>query len=324
VEIRCPYCQKSVQVPGGGQFTCPSCKAVFAVDLEPPAAPASPAGPPPLPGTADVAAPTVPVPPPSGPSCAKHPGVAATEACRRCGAFMCGACAQVMKDGRYCPDCAPFIGGGSGVPWERDRAMAGMASAFWQTMKKVLFEPTAFFTDMPLEGGLEGPLGFCVLGSSIFGLLGQMMMFAMLGALGFATGGARGGGAMMGQMGVNMVCSVFMIPIMSAIMAFVGAALFHVGAMILGGKGSFEATFRMNSYAMGSTAILQLIPIPYLNLIWHCAVMYVGFKVCHRMSGGSAAVAGFWPFVLFLCCIGVVIAAFGAAIWAAIQQGGHF
>ncbi len=111
MEIRCPYCQKSVQVPGGGQFTCPSCKAVFAVDLEQPAtAPA----PPPLPGTAGPGLePTVPMPPPSGPQCAKHPGVTATEACRRCGSFMCGACAQVMKDGRYCPDCVQFAAHGS-------------------------------------------------------------------------------------------------------------------------------------------------------------------------------------------------------------------
>ncbi len=322
MEIRCPYCQKSVQVPGGGQFTCPSCKAVFAVDLEQPAtAPA----PPPLPGKAEPGLePTVPMPPPSGPQCAKHPSVTATEACRRCGSFMCTACAQVMRDGRYCPDCVPFVSGGSNVAWEGDRARIGMASAFWQTMKRCLFEPTAFFTEMPVAGGIEAPLGYCVLGSTIFGIMGQMMMLAVFASIGFATGGARGGGAMAGQLGINMICSIFGIPIMSAIMAFVGTALCHVGAIILGGKGSFETTFRMFSYTMGSTAILQLVPIPYLNLIWQCAVMYAGYKVCHRMSGGTAAVAAFWPLVLMLCCVGIVIVAFGAAIWAAIQQGGHF
>lgn len=37
--------------------------------------------------------------------CAYHAGNAASEACRRCGSFICGLCALRVATGSYCPPC---------------------------------------------------------------------------------------------------------------------------------------------------------------------------------------------------------------------------
>lgn len=37
--------------------------------------------------------------------CAYHAGNAASEACRRCGSFICGLCALRVASGSYCPPC---------------------------------------------------------------------------------------------------------------------------------------------------------------------------------------------------------------------------
>ncbi len=353
MEIRCPYCEKTVQVPGGGQFTCPSCRAVFAVDLEPqgqrPAAPPPlPSSPPPLPsnqptvgevdpGTArgEIAPP--PLPPASspapahhGPVCARHPHLAASEVCKRCGNFMCPTCTNPFRDGfRYCPDCMIFLAGGYGtvannIPWETERQTAGMMSAWWKTAKACMFGPDQFFREMSPAGGLENPLGFNVLGVTVFGILSQILLLGGLAIFGLAMGGPQAGAGFLLQLAFQLGCGIVAIPIGAAIGVFMSAAIYHVIALILGGNGSFEATFRIVGYGMGSTSMLSIVPYlgPFVGFFWQLIILYHGFLHGHRMSSGRALMVVLIPLLLVGCCVTIAFVAFGSMIIAAIQQGG--
>lgn len=55
---------------------------------------------------------------PSGAQCARHPGVAASLVCGRCGAFMCAECSQGGSES-LCPACRELVGS-DGFPYKRD------------------------------------------------------------------------------------------------------------------------------------------------------------------------------------------------------------
>lgn len=55
---------------------------------------------------------------PSGAQCARHPGIAASLVCGRCGAFMCAECSQGGSE-TFCPACRELVGS-DGFPYKRD------------------------------------------------------------------------------------------------------------------------------------------------------------------------------------------------------------
>ncbi|MBI3723547.1 hypothetical protein HY251_06290 [bacterium] len=231
MEIRCPYCDRAVTVPGGGQFTCPSCRAVFAVDVAPPQeapppvpggmpAPAAPSfepaprapnevesaptisTPPPLPAP-DVPPPGAVEPPPlptfgsvpkpvpapgagpaapDAPPCALHPDRKAVDTCRRCATFTCDLCVQKHEGEVFCPRCidrAASLVGIHGVPWEAERERIGVFSAFFRTLKAILFEPSRFFEGMPRSTGLGAAVVFYVISAGFCGSISTAMGVAM-------------------------------------------------------------------------------------------------------------------------------------------------
>ncbi len=344
MEIRCPYCEKTVQVPGGGQFTCPSCRAVFAVDLEPQAAappgPAAPqaaaGGPPPLPGAPPPApaapplAPTLKDPggtPANGPACAKHPTRTAAEVCKRCGNFMCALCTLPGPGGNFCPDCVALAGiGGAGstIPWESERVTLGLFAAYWKTAKACLFDPDAFFRAMPTVGGLESALGFNVLGVTVFGWIGQVILIVIMSTGMLALGGSQAGSALAMQI-PQQICQMVALPIVAAIGLFIGAAIYHLVALILGAQKGFECTFRILSYGMGSVAVFNLVPAlgALVGWIWSFVLLYYGFKNAQQLSSGRALIAATWTLFLIFCCGGAIVAiVFGALVSSG--GPGHF
>lgn len=369
MEIRCPYCEKTVQIPGGGQFTCPSCKAIFAVDLEPPPAspPASTAAPPPLPATTAPmpqpgAAPAGSLPPPlpvggtdappplpgtapglgppplpgaappaaGGPICAKHPGRPAGEVCRRCGNFMCSLCVIPFQNERYCPDCIDKLGPGGtqgNVPWENDREKLGIVGAYLATMKRVLLDPDAFYQGMPTDAGLGPPLGYMVLFASIFGIIGHLLTFVVSVAFmgGLMKAGGPGARAFGPENVVGVAFQCFITPFAALIGAFVGGAIYHVVALLLGGTASYEATVRIVCYAAGSAALFDVIPWfgPLLIApLWAMGCHYFAFKNVHRLAPGKAALCAGWPLLLALCCCGSFLALLTFALLAGTAGGG--
>lgn len=55
---------------------------------------------------------------PSGAQCARHPGVAASLVCGRCGSFMCAECSSGGSES-FCPACRELVGA-DGFPYKRD------------------------------------------------------------------------------------------------------------------------------------------------------------------------------------------------------------
>lgn len=98
---------------------------------------------------------------------------------------------------------------------------------------------------------------------------------------------------------------VLLSPVVSTIMTFILAGIYHLSLMIFGGnKKGFEATFRSLAYSTGSAAICNLIPFfgAYAAGIWAIILTIIGFKESHQIPTVKAVLAYLVP--LFLCtCI---------------------
>lgn len=195
------------------------------------------------------------------------------------------------------------------TPWE-DMASLGFFTAFFRTMKQVLFSPTEFFRNMPLSKGMGSPLLYGVIISffgTTIGLLGQ---FAFSGFMGSSS-------QVEGMAGVNffqtafLLIYAFFLPIMIAVGLFIGSGIFHICLLIVGaGKRGFEATFRVLSYASSSQAF-ALVPFVggFIIVIYNLVLWTIGFRESHHTTTGRAFIAVLLPVIIISFLIGLLIVA---------------
>jgi hypothetical protein len=215
-----------------------------------------------------------------------------------------------------------------GTPWER-RAEIGVGSGLVETTKQVLFAPTAFFREMPVSGGIGAPLGYAV----ILGYLGVVFqaiyqaVFRVVMGPTFSRFEARDelrnvlpwleGGA-------GFVAQLLFGPIFVVLGLFIGAGVYHLMLLILGGaRRDFEATFRVAAYSQ-AISVLLILPIcgSLIGFVWWLVVVVIGLSEAHGIGRGKAFAAVILPLVLVCCCccvaLGLIIG--GAASLAGLAR----
>jgi hypothetical protein len=109
----------------------------------------------------------------------------------------------------------------------------------------------------------------------------------------------------------SALSGVMLSPLEAALSLFVLAALTHPVARWLGGKGTFEGTFRVLAYA-SAAQVIKLVPILGLPLAMVGGLILTvgGMRRAHGLSGGRSLVATLWwvPFAI------LIVALFG--LWA--------
>lgn len=189
----------------------------------------------------------------------------------------------------------------TGLPWDR-RQELGLFPAFFETLKLVLLNPSAAFSAMKPEGGMTEPLIFAVIGGSV-GCVVYMLFSILLGSFGMMS--ERNPFAGMVGLGIGAVFILLFIPIILALVIFIGAAVLHLCLMLVGGANrSFETTFRVVCYSIGSTYPLLIVPIcgGFIAGIWCTVAECFGLARAHQTTTGRAVLAVFLPIIV--CCGG--------------------
>jgi hypothetical protein len=129
-------------------------------------------------------------------------------------------------------------------------------NSFVGVWRRVTGDPRGFFREMPLGGGLQGPIVF-------------LLVTLALGALGFLIVGPRG--------------FAFHFLLHGLIRSFVyGVVLMLVARHVFAGSGDFEANYRVVAYA---AAPLALVWIPLLGKL---AILYSAFLVIVGLERANA------------------------------------
>ncbi len=212
------------------------------------------------------------------------------------------------------PGSIPGGAGRTGPPWESQPASF---DGFVATARGVLMEPGAFFAAMRRLGGLGPPLLF-----GTIGLSAAMVITAVYQTV-FSGLGVPFLGREAEEMAVGVVALIVwavVAPIFAVICLFIVSAIYHVLLLLFGGaRFPFETTFRVVSYAAGSTGLVHLLPIcgSVIGSVWNIVVTIIGLARAHETSSGRAAAAVLVP--ILVCCVLVVF--FFAALIALILAG---
>ena len=206
----------------------------------------------------------------------------------------------------------------SGLPWDH-REERGFFNAFIETLVMVLTKPGEAFTAMKREGGLGEPLLYALVGGC-FGLI-VYFLFALLMPSAAGFWGKENPLFHVIGAGIGSIILIVLAPIFVVVTAFISAAILHVCLMIVGGaKESFETTFRVVCFSMGSTDPLMIVPFcgGLISGVWRIVLNCIGLARAHETDTGRAVFAVFLP--LIVCCgggflIAMMIGAFGA--WSA-------
>jgi hypothetical protein len=159
-------------------------------------------------------------------------------------------------------------------------------AGFTTTLKEILLDPRGFFERLPLEGGLKNPLIFAVICTAIGGL--EHALFTAFRGYGLKA--------------------VVGLVILGVLRLFVGAGVVAVVAQhLFGGRGDYEANFRVLGYA---SAVMVLIGLPFIK--WFAALygVYLTLIGIERANGFDSVRAFLTLIATFV--VGVVLThAFG-------------
>lgn len=134
-----------------------------------------------------------------------------------------------------------------------------------QAFTAVLTRPAEFFESLRGQVGFGPPVVFALVMGLLAGVVTAVMGMVGLGAAGGALGVAAGLGALV------------VSPIMAVVFgSFVGGAIVHVISMIAGGKGSYEQSVRISSYASAVMPIgVVLGAVPFLGIAANLYGLYI-------------------------------------------------
>ena len=220
------------------------------------------------------------------------------------------------------PPPPPGDGGRTGPAWEQP---GPVFDRFLETMREVLLNPQVFFRTMRRTGGLGPPLTFGVAGTFIGGVIGALyqLMFMTMGS-GFSDAGAEAFGESAFAALFSTGCIVVVIPVMAVLGMFIGAGVYHLMLLLLGGaRFGFETTMRVVAYSMGATSVLQIVPVcgGFAAAIWAIVANIIGLSQAHEIPIGKAAAAVLLPVVICCVLIGLVYVLAFAAVMGALSGG---
>ena len=191
----------------------------------------------------------------------------------------------------------------SGLAWDARRAK-GFFSAFIETLQMVLSRPTEAFTIMRREGGLGEPLLYAMIGGTFGAVFDFLYRFAFRSLIFFPT---RHGPFDQLLSGFGAIAGVILAPLGVLIIIFIVAAILHVCLMVVGGANqTFETTFRVVCFTIGSVNPLLVIPLcgGLIVFVWGIALYIIGLARAHETDTGRTALAVFLP--LIVCCGGLI------------------
>ncbi|RLA86732.1 MAG: hypothetical protein DRG40_02195 [Deltaproteobacteria bacterium] len=231
--------------------------------------------------------------------------------------MQCPQCGYVQPEGEECIRCGVVISkylrykeaekqrgvspAGEEPAWEQI-GEKGVLRGIFQTIKEVLFSPTRFFRQMPVEKGIQMPLLFGVIMGTFGGLMPLWWNFLL---------SAR----MMGIRGLFsstfFILYALLLPIFTAITIFVASGVNHACLMLVkGNKRGFEATFRVIAYSEAAY-LWNIIPLlGGLIYSFYTVILYIiGLREVHGITTGRAALAVFIPLIVFLLVFFFLVAA---------------
>jgi hypothetical protein len=187
-----------------------------------------------------------------------------------------------------------------------DYDLSDPLNSFVDVVRRVVFQPSAFFAGLPRQGSLLSPLLFALVCTEISVLLVGLLTF--LDVPGGITWlfGARGNQGFLAFLGGLVIA-----PIAGTVGLFLTALVTHLLVILVVGSGhsGFGATFRIVSYS-SVTSLVSWIPfVGWLFSLYRLYLATVGIREMHATTTGKALLIVVLPAILILALVVVVVGA---------------
>jgi hypothetical protein len=187
-----------------------------------------------------------------------------------------------------------------------DYDLSDPLNSFVDVVRRVVFQPSAFFARLPRQGSLLSPLVFALVCTEISVLLVGLLTF--LDVPGGITWlfGARGNQGFLAFLGGLVIA-----PIAGAVGVFLTALVTHLLVILVVGSGhsGFGATFRIVAYS-SVTSLVGWIPfIGWIFSLYRLYLATVGIREMHATTTGKALLVVVLPAILILALVVVVVGA---------------
>ncbi|MGR3219526.1 MAG: YIP1 family protein [Candidatus Anammoxibacter sp.] len=179
-----------------------------------------------------------------------------------------------------------------------------MINTFTCSLNDIILKPKLFFSNMGIDGGYKDPLIFSyivffsvtALGFILY-LLGMPQMVVLVD--------------LNKELSANQLFSLFFLRAIAwGGGLFLVALMYHIGFKIVGGSGSYEATFRIVTYT-SATYIFNL--IPRIGILIYCLfslyLVIVGGNIVHKVPFGKAMAGPLIP-ILFIVFLSAIVQSF--------------
>jgi hypothetical protein len=182
----------------------------------------------------------------------------------------------------------------------------------YNTWMEITFHPIRFFANMPTNAGIGKPYLYFLITGFLGALAGALWVMMMLAVMMIPILIIAKPAETLPVYVIFIIFAVFILlqPIISTIMTFIMAGIYHLSLMIFkGNKKGFEATFRSLAYSAGSASIFSIVPFfgVYAVGIWAIILTIIGFKESHQIPTVKAILAYLVPFILCTCIMTVAM-----------------
>ncbi len=161
--------------------------------------------------------------------------------------------------------------------------LQGFFNQFLSVVRAALLHPRQFFDSMPESGGMRDPLMFYLCAAGVNALMVGIMTFSWT------------------ALGLTFLSSLAAV--------FVGAAIAMLLAQSMGGKGQWEASFRVFAYG-GVCLLLSWVPIVGMAAVLYMwALIYFGLKKVTGLSDVKTVAVAMLSGIL--TCLVIALAAIG-------------
>ena len=187
-----------------------------------------------------------------------------------------------------------------------DYNLSNPVNSFVDVVRRVAFQPAAFFAGLPRQGALLNPLVFALICIEVSVILVGLLTFIDVPGGITSLFGARGNQGVLAFLG-----GLVLAPIAGTVGVFLTALVTHLLVMIVVGPGhsGFGATFRIVAYS-SVTSLVGWIPfIGWIASLYRLYLATVGIREMHGTTTGRALLVVLLPAILILVLVVVLVGA---------------
>ena len=187
-----------------------------------------------------------------------------------------------------------------------DYDLSDPVNSFVDVVRRVVFQPAAFFVGRPRQGSFLGPLVFALICIEISVVLIGLLTFIDVPGGITSMFGARGNQGFLAFVGGLVIA-----PIAGTVGLFLSALVTHLLVILVVGAGhsGFGATFRIVSYS-SVTSLLGWLPfIGWIFSLYRLYLATVGIREMHGTTTGRALLVVLLPAILIMVLVLVLVGA---------------